>query len=66
MQLETTTVVVAALYVAVIGLGGAVAGVTSASAWVSLFSLALLPACSMLLVWSQPLRTPTAVPVARR
>jgi hypothetical protein len=66
MQLETTTVVVAALYVAAIGIGGAVAGVTSASAWVSLFSVALLPACSMLLVWSHPLRTPPRVPVVRR
>jgi hypothetical protein len=66
MQLQNTTVFLAAIYVAVIVIGGAVAGVTSASAWVSLVSVALLPACSMLLVWSQALPTPPAIAVVRR
>ena len=66
MQLQTNTVVVAAIYVAVISAVGVVAGITSASAWVALSALALLPACSMLIVWSRPLQTAPAFKVVRR
>jgi hypothetical protein len=60
MQLPNSTLILAAVYVAVIAVGGVAAGVTSASAWVSLGALALLPACSMLVVWSQRPHTPVA------
>jgi len=66
MQLQNKAVILAAVYVAVVGISGAVAGITSASAWVSLVSVALLSACSMLIVWSQPLQTAPALPVVRR
>jgi hypothetical protein len=67
MQLQNNTVILAAVYVALIGVGGVAAGVTSASAWVSLGALALLPACSMLIVWSRPLPIPSpALRVVRR
>jgi hypothetical protein len=54
MQLQNNTVIIAAVYVAAIGVAGLAAGITSAAAWVSISALALLPACSMLLIWSQP------------
>ena len=67
MQLQNNTVILAAIYVAVIGVGGVAAGITSASAWVSLSALALLPACSMLIIWSQPSQTLSpALQVVRR
>ncbi len=63
MQLQNNTVIIAAVYVAVIGVAGLAAGITSAAAWVSVCALALLPACSMLIVWSQP--SPALSPVPR-
>ena len=66
MQLQNNAVLLAAIYVAVIGVGGAAAGITSASAWVSLSAVALLPACSMLTIWSQPSRPSPALQVVRR
>ena len=67
MQLQNGTVVLAAIYVTLVGVGGVAAGITSASAWVSLIALALLPACSMLVVWSQrlPDRSPALQEVRR-
>jgi hypothetical protein len=67
MQLQNNTVIIAAAYVAVVGVAGLAAGITSAAAWVSISALALLPACSMLIVWSQPepVLAPTP-PVVRR
>ena len=56
MQLQNNAVIVAAAYVAIIGVAGLAGGITSAAAWVSLGALALPPACSMLTVWSQPSR----------
>ena len=64
MQLQNNTVILAAIYVAVIGVGGA--GITSAFAWVSLSALALLPACSMLMIWSQRSQPAPALQVVRR
>ena len=61
MHLQNGTVIVAAFYIAVIGAGGVAAGITSPAAWVTLSALALLPSCSMLLVWSQRAQTPPAV-----
>ena len=66
MQLQNNTVILAAIYVAVIGVGGAAAGITSAAAWVSFTALALLPACSMLIIWSQPSQPLPALQVVRR
>ncbi len=63
MQLQNSTVILAAVYVTIIGAGGVAAGITSASAWVSLSALALLPACSILLIWSRP--SPTLSPALR-
>ena len=56
MQLQTNTMIFAAIYVAVINACGVATGITSASAWVALSALAILPACSMLIIWSQPSR----------
>jgi len=61
MQLQNNTVIIAAVYVAAIGVAGLASGVTSAAAWVSVVALALLPACSMLIVWSQPSPAPSPV-----
>jgi len=67
MRLQNNTVVLAAIYVALIAVSGVAAGTTSASAWVSLGALALLPACSMLIIWGHPLQTRSAAPeMARR
>jgi len=63
MQLQNNTVIIAAVYVAAIGIAGLAGGVTSAAAWVSLSALALLPALSMLMIWSQP--SPTLAPAPR-
>jgi len=65
MQIQNNTVVLAAIYVGVIGIGGVAAGITSASAWISLSALALLPAGSMLVIWSQALQTSPAREVGR-
>ena len=54
MELQNNTIILAAIHVAMVGVGGVAAGITSASAWVALSALALLPACSMLIIWSQP------------
>lgn len=55
-----------ALFVTLVGIAGAAAGVTPAWAWVSLVSITLLSACSMLIVWSEPLHPAPAAPVVRR
>ena len=66
MQLQNNTVILAAVYVAAIGIAGLAAGITSAAAWVALTALALLPALSLLIVWSRPLPTPAPAQVVRR
>ena len=67
MQLQNSLVIVSTLYVAAIGIVGVAAGITSAAAWVSLSAVALLPAFSMLIVWSQRSQTVApAVPLVRR
>ena len=65
MQLQNNTVLVAAIYVAVIGAGAVAAGITSASAWVSVAAL-VLPAFSMLLIWSQRPKMAPALQVVPR
>jgi len=66
MQLQNNTVLVAAIYVAVVGAGAVAAGITSPSAWVAVAALALLPASSMLLIWSQQPKVPPALQVVPR
>jgi hypothetical protein len=66
MQLQNSTVVVAAMYVAVIAAGAVAAGITSAAAWVSVGALALLPASSMLVIWSQRPKMAPALQVVPR
>ena len=54
MQLQNIKVMLAAMYVAVIGAAGAAGGVESVSGWVALGGIALLPAFAMLTLWNHP------------
>ena len=62
MQLQNNTIILAAIQVATIGVGGVAAGI----AWVSLSAFALLTACSMLTIWSQPSQPSPALQVVQR
>src|SRR5689334_14182610 len=66
IQLPKTTVIVAPFSVAAIYVGGIAAGLTSAFAWVSVTALAVLPACSLLVVWNRRAQASPALHVVRR
>ena len=66
MQLQNSTVLVAAMYVTVIAAGAVAAGISTAAAWVAVGALALLPASSMLLIWSQRPKMAPALQVVPR
>ena len=67
MQLQKIKVVLAAMYVAVIGAAGVAGGVASPSGWVALGGLALLPAFAMLTLWNHPTQSLSeSIQAARR
>jgi hypothetical protein len=57
MPLQNIKLVLAAIYVAVIGAAGLAAGVTSPAAWAVLSGLAVLPAVALLTLWNHPTQT---------
>ena len=67
MQLQNLKVILAAMYVVVIGAVGVAAGVTSAPGWAAIGGFALVPAFAMLMLWKHPSQTLSqAIQAARR
>jgi hypothetical protein len=67
MKLHDVKLMIAAMYVAVVGASGLAGGVTSAAGWVALAALALLPASAMLTLWKHPTQTLSeSIAAARR